>query len=1044
MLKKLYCNVLYLAVPAVLTGLFISSPGYCADIMVPAGSRKLQNISGNNHVNKSTRALADRNLRLLTWMSTKTPESYNEEKPTEIRMLIDSIKQSTGNSDLDSLTISDAYYLLGICDLFSGNNHGAVFNLESALNLRKKTGILDVRYGRALYNLGMAYGGLGDYSKMEEHELKSLELLKNIYGESNPVLISTYLNLIAAYIELQEYEKAINLSNIALAIADRNQAEVKPREMVDLYADLGVCYNRLADFSKALIYLEKSEAIYLKNKLHFENGYINIINSMAVTYGAIGLTEKSLEYYSKGVAQAMAVSGNSSFSSNIVNSYAISLGNSGEAAKGESLLRLVLGKANLDKEKSPRLFFEVLCNYATFLQEFNINIKKSQQCFASCINYLSKNPKDILLRYRVVEGYSLSLVKSGEPEKAIGLIQDLLSREYGLASNSDIYNNPDIEFIKADKPTLRIFKTKYQVLCKIFEKTKNLNVLDKAANTSEVIVSLLDKIRINISEEDSRLILGDRYRESYFNAIRDFNFLYIRTSDRKYLEKAFEYSEKSKVAGLLTSTRELKAVQLQIPQDIAEFEFRLKRDIGSLHMRIIDETNREKADNNLINSWNEKLLEDIRLRDSLILVFEKKYPGYFKIKYNTQVASMEDIPHIVGRDGNYLNYLLSDTILYIFVANRKYKQILAIPVDTGFYDKIRQFRNLLSIPEPSADALTAYNNYQTTGIELYKTLIAPVRPYLISNKLIISPDNILSYIPFETLPTAMSSESRPYYRTIQYMMDDFDISYTYSATFMAESVKENRGFGNKLLAFAPNYSEPIDVQSILMSRQVQQGVIHDLPYARKEAEYVTDITGGTLFENSAAKKSVYRREAGQYNIIHLAMHTILDDKRPMYSTLIFSPESDNSEDRYLKTYEVYGIPLKAEMVVLSACNSGSGFLFSGEGILSLARGFIYSGSQSVVMSMWEIEDRSGTEIVKMFYDNLKKGYTKSGALRKARIDFLKNSDQLRSHPYFWSALVVYGDNGILYYTRYAVFGSVIFGAAVIICLLFYFRKRRYS
>jgi len=120
-------------------------------------------------------------------------------------------------------------------------------------------------------------------------------------------------------------------------------------------------------------------------------------------------------------------------------------------------------------------------------------------------------------------------------------------------------------------------------------------------------------------------------------------------------------------------------------------------------------------------------------------------------------------------------------------------------------------------------------------------------------------------------------------------------------------------------------------------------------------------------------------------------------------------------------------------------------LFSGEGVLSLARGFIYSGSQSVVMSMWEIEDRSGTDIVKEFYDNLKKGYPKSSALRKARIDFLRNSDQLRSHPYFWSAMIVYGNNSRLFYSRYIVIGSALFGAVIIISLLlFYFRNRKYS
>ena len=172
-----------------------------------------------------------------------------------------------------------------------------------------------------------------------------------------------------------------------------------------------------------------------------------------------------------------------------------------------------------------------------------------------------------------------------------------------------------------------------------------------------------------------------------------------------------------------------------------------------------------------------------------------------------------------------------------------------------------------------------------------------------------------------------------------------------------------------------------------MSRQAGSGVLNDLPYARQEAAYVTELTGGKFYGNSRARESVYKNESGKYDIIHLAMHTLLNDKDPMRSTLIFSHADDAPEDGNLKTYEIYGIPLKAKMVVLSSCNTGTGFLSSGEGILSLARGFIYSGSQSVVMSMWEIEDKSGTEIVKMFYKNLKNGSTKSNALKKARIAF---------------------------------------------------------
>jgi CHAT domain-containing protein len=454
--------------------------------------------------------------------------------------------------------------------------------------------------------------------------------------------------------------------------------------------------------------------------------------------------------------------------------------------------------------------------------------------------------------------------------------------------------------------------------------------------------------------------------------------------------------------------------------------------------------NSELTDTAIIHKWKENILKSSLMKDSLVNVFEKKYPGYYSFKYNTSVTKLNEVPDLVGRDGNYINYILSDTIFYVFIANRQKQQLLAFKTDSSFYSDIRAFRSLLSMPSPYGNARENYEAFQKTGYKLYQKIIEPVRPYLISKKLIISPDNILSYIPFETIPTSPSAGTGILYNKIPYLMNEFDISYTYSVTFMAESMRRERRFTNRLIAFAPTYPEPIDIGSVLMNRQYVNRVLPDLPYAKQEAEYVSSVTKGRLYENEHASETVFKNESGKYDIIHLAMHTILNDEDPMYSTLIFSSAADTTEDNYLKTYEVYSIPLLAKMVVLSSCNSGAGYLYSGEGILSLARGFMYSGSESVVMAMWEIEDRSGTEIVKSFYDNLKKGNSKSSSLRRARIKYLKGADQLRSHPYFWSSLVIYGNNNALYYARHLFLYISVAGVIIILLLLFYFWRRRYS
>ena len=973
-------------------------------------------VGYDNLKSNASEEINQMNLSLLGFLSKR---DFQQSK-----LLVERIIGKIGKSYPESKIISDSYYSVGVYYSLINNPVEAIYFLKKSIEISEANNYKNERYAKALLNLGLAYNETGDFKNLENYTLRSLDEWKKISGDSDPVLISAYLSLITAYIELQDYEKAIGYSIIAIAILNNNSDVVPPVNSFNLYNNLGVCYVRLADFSKARIYLDKSESIYISNGLNLNNDYINLMNSMAITYMNLSLPDKANDYYERGIA--LAQSTNSSLAYNLINSYAIFLGNSGKITKGENLLLDALNMATPKAGEGLHSYFEVMSYYADYLREYKHENERSIACFEKCIDYMNNNNQDHLFKSSVSIGYALSLTEAGYSEKALGVIQSLIANDKETLQRQQVFDNPVVDSVKVDRSTLRVFGTKYRILWDIYLNTHDDKYLEAASNTAEFIVSLIEKVRINISEEDSRFILGEKYRDAYLNAIRDFNLLYSKSSDKVYLEKAFTYSEKSKAAGLLTSSRELRASQFHIPSNISFVEQRLQREINLLNVRIAEGQAVDNPDTSMIADWKETLIGTVRSKDSLIRVVEKQYPDYYSNKYNTLVAKLGDIPSIVGRNGNYLNYITSDTLLYIFVANRKHQKLLSIKIDTSFYSDINKFRKLLSIP-PVENARTAFGNYQTVGLKLYNILIVPVLPYLISDELIISPDNLLAYIPFETLPTSptsLSSGNSIFYRDINYLMQDYDISYTYSATFMAESVKRSYSYRNRLVAFAPNYPEPIDIQKVLMSRQSDGGLLQDLPYARQEAAFVSELTGGKLYENGQASESNYKAESGKFDIIHLAMHTLINIKDPMRSTLIFSHEKDTINDGYLKTYEVYGIPLKAKMVVLSSCNTGTGMMDSGEGILSLARGFIYSGGQSVVMSMWEIEDKSGTDIVKLFYKNLKLGNSKSNALRKARITYLKKTDQLRSHPYFWSTLVIYGNNEPLYFSRlYIIAGS---------------------
>jgi CHAT domain-containing protein len=186
---------------------------------------------------------------------------------------------------------------------------------------------------------------------------------------------------------------------------------------------------------------------------------------------------------------------------------------------------------------------------------------------------------------------------------------------------------------------------------------------------------------------------------------------------------------------------------------------------------------------------------------------------------------------------------------------------------------------------------------------------------------------------------------------------------------------------------------------------------------QKEVKEIAKMLFGKAYAGATATEEIFKRNASKPRIVHLAMHGFLNDCNPLLSGLAFSLESVNKTpsdsvsdefDGLLYAYEIYNLKINAELAVLSACNTGSGHLEKGEGVMSLARAFKYAGCPNVVMSLWQAEDAATAQIMKDFYGQLQQGVGKDEALRQAKMNYLKNSKL--DHPYFWSAFVLIGDD----------------------------------
>ncbi|VXB34645.1 CHAT domain-containing protein [Flavobacterium sp. 9AF] len=249
------------------------------------------------------------------------------------------------------------------------------------------------------------------------------------------------------------------------------------------------------------------------------------------------------------------------------------------------------------------------------------------------------------------------------------------------------------------------------------------------------------------------------------------------------------------------------------------------------------------------------------------------------------------------------------------------------------------------------------------------------------DKLAIIPDNFLNYLPFEVVLNK-NVNALPV------------ISYYYSFPMWLLSKKAKTGSNTiSLTSFAPNYTN---------NSWFNNQKIPPLPFAQKESQEICNLFDGKQFNNELATKENFLNTKSVANVYHFAMHSFLYENDFSQSCLLFS----NNQPLYFS--ELYNYYIPTDLLVLSACNTGNGKLVNGEGIMSLARAFTYAGVKSSVVSLWQVPDKETSEIMILFYKNLRKGLPKDSALIMAKQEFVKQNP-LKNHPYFWAGFVLNGN-----------------------------------
>lgn len=485
-------------------------------------------------------------------------------------------------------------------------------------------------------------------------------------------------------------------------------------------------------------------------------------------------------------------------------------------------------------------------------------------------------------------------------------------------------------------------------------------------------------------------------------------------------EKAFHYAQHGKARTLLEQLAEARAgVRKGIAPRLRAQEHDLYNQLLAAHQRL-----REPWPVDQRTTWQKQYTELTRQFTALQQQLYTEAPLYAALHY-PQPLTVDQVKDVLLRDGEVLlEYCWGTDGLYLFVIDRTHSlrviPLPEVPNEQELTARISQWLEPFRDVDSSMDQRTREDGLQHVDWRLahtfYQQLVHPaVRDLPAGTTLLIIPDGVLHSLPFELLVTHLSpgpggqSPAAARHRDATYLVSRHPIVYAPAVSVLDPELLhhgQRQAPPKMLLALAP-FAQPTMLEKLAAwVGQLRQG---DPLRAREgglwlrhsgrevlaiQAMFPTDTT--TFFFEAQATKHVLHTQAQEYRYLHLATHGVLDPKRPLASGLLFA-------DGLLQAQEIFNLELHADLVVLSACQSGLGVLQPGEGLVGLTQAFLYAGTPSVVASLWRVDDAITAQFMQNFYRHLRAGVPKAQALQQAKIA------ALRYHPFYWAPFVLVGD-----------------------------------
>lgn len=841
------------------------------------------------------------------------------------------------------------------------------------------------------FDIGYILNNFGDYSKVIDQYKKAIDLNISNRGETQTKVAVQKHHLAIVYGFIGYYKKELEIYLDVVRIWEAIPS--KDRSYLNIaYGSLSTWYIQHGDYAKAEEYIIKSENLIKYDNTNLSNWFnetyrgrtqINLWNNYANLYLSKKDTLKAIAYNNK-VSDFFSNYNENDKGNNPHNlSYYKDFINIGKI----NVLRFKAKILTLKNPKEAKAIYEQV-----LILEKNGGV--SLIALNDKLNLISLylNDND----YKTAELKTNRWIDKALEEKEPYLLMLLRGEQAHIAFVQDsvnlMHNYYTLAFKDLHKDSTKqvsINDINYKD-CKPYSNSDFINLLLKASKDYGQAFSTTNKnVYIEIAHNLSKIasdVFSNNYLFSEFNdttydIVIQINEQLLSTAillnnepiQNDILEKIEESNSKISWRKFLNSTQRKF---INIPDSILNKESELNNELHFYKKELF--LNKESDKNQKL--IKEKIVDLKKSVDSLSAWFKENYRFYFN--QTRQEFDVSTIKEKLKSNQQIIKYCFTKESVYVFVISKSTTKLIKISANAELSQLLKKAIVLLKDTNGSS--------YEECLQQLYKLLLpSSVLKNEDNRDLIFVLDDLLYYFPFEIL---IDTDGK-------YLIENHSISYAPSLLLWKEQINAEKSKLNKLGIFAPTYKNG-------SSKNTNRDKNSKLMGAGFEASEIRKILKSDVFLGQEASKERFLATANNYSILHLAMHSSINNTNSEFSNLSFG----STEEEKLFISELYSLSLNADLVVLSACNTGVGNLKKGEGLINISKAFTYAGVPSAVTSLWKVPDKETSQIMVSFYKYLKSGKPKNKALQLAKLDYLNTvEDTFLKHPFYWAGFVISGD-----------------------------------